>query len=76
MTVVTGAGLVINVLLNILLIPELGIKGAALASLVSYTMGGIGCLALFRRVTRASVELTIERVQHKPITDAALSGRS
>lgn len=45
---VTGVGLAVNVALNVVLIPRLGIGGAALASSVSYTVTGLLVLALFK----------------------------
>ena len=39
---VTGAGAIVNVVINILLIPELGIMGAALATLASYIVMAAG----------------------------------
>ena len=49
-TIVAGlAGLVVNTLLNILMIPPLGIRGAALASTVSYSLAAAILLVAFRR---------------------------
>jgi O-antigen/teichoic acid export membrane protein len=49
-TIVAGAvGLVVNVLLNITLIPRLGISGAALASTISYSLATALLLVAFRR---------------------------
>jgi O-antigen/teichoic acid export membrane protein len=49
-TIVAGlAGLVVNTLLNLALIPALGIKGAALASTISYSLSAFILLVAFRR---------------------------
>jgi O-antigen/teichoic acid export membrane protein len=49
-TIVAGtAGLVVNILLNIVLIPRLGISGAALASTLSYSLAASILLVAFRR---------------------------
>jgi O-antigen/teichoic acid export membrane protein len=49
---VTGAGVVVNIGLNLLLIPRLGIEGAALASTVSYTLTGVVVLRMFMTATQ------------------------
>jgi len=55
-TIVAGAvGLVANVVLNLILIPRLGISGAALASTVSYSLATVILLVSFRRVSGASL---------------------
>lgn len=43
------SGLVVNIVANMILIPALGIAGAALASLLSYACGAILAIVLFRR---------------------------
>jgi O-antigen/teichoic acid export membrane protein len=43
--VITGTALVINISLNLLLIPEFGIRGAAFTAIISYA--AMACLALF-----------------------------
>lgn len=49
-TIVAGiAGLVVNILLNIVLIPLLGISGAALASTASYSLATVLLMIAFRR---------------------------
>ncbi|HEX2086099.1 MAG TPA: oligosaccharide flippase family protein [Solirubrobacteraceae bacterium] len=45
----TGAGVALNVVLNLLLVPELGIDGAAISSSISYTVGAIVVLVAFLR---------------------------
>jgi O-antigen/teichoic acid export membrane protein len=51
---VTIGGIVINVGLNLVLIPAAGIEGAAIASTVSYTATGLLTLALFVRTAGVS----------------------
>ena len=46
--------LVLNILLNLMLIPMFGINGAAIASTVSYTMGGFGLVKAFARINSIS----------------------
>lgn len=50
---------VLNLVGNLVLIPILGIKGAALASTVSYSTGGIALTAAFVRSTGISVRDTL-----------------
>jgi O-antigen/teichoic acid export membrane protein len=53
-TIMAGAlALVVNVVLNLVLIPRLGLNGAALASTVSYSLATIVLLVAFRRHSRA-----------------------
>jgi O-antigen/teichoic acid export membrane protein len=47
--------LVINVLLNLYLLPRYGACGAALASSISYSLGGIGMMFLYCRWTGLSL---------------------
>jgi len=47
----TGAGLIVTVVLDILLIPEYGIIGAAIASSCSYAVTSITCVILYKRKT-------------------------
>lgn len=42
---------VVNLAANFILVPALGILGAALASTVSYTVNAVSCLLAFRRVS-------------------------
>jgi O-antigen/teichoic acid export membrane protein len=51
---VTLGGIVLNVSLNLVLIPAAGIEGAAIASTVSYTATGLLTLALFVRTAGVS----------------------
>jgi Na+-driven multidrug efflux pump len=60
--VILLAGLVallVNIGLNILLIPRMGVSGAALASAVSYTLNALVVLTAFLRISglRAAVVL-------------------
>ena len=45
------ATLILNLGLNILLIPELGILGAAVATLISYTIGSVYIIGVFLKTT-------------------------
>ena len=47
-----GAALLLNVALNLLLIPRMGIVGCALASTVAYTALALGQIDLVRPVSR------------------------
>ncbi|MGH2383493.1 MAG: lipopolysaccharide biosynthesis protein [Candidatus Limnocylindria bacterium] len=51
--------LVITVALDLLLIPRLGIEGAAIASLVAYTASAVMLLIAFRSITSARLRLLI-----------------
>ncbi len=53
-TVAVLAGLVINVALNLALIPSFNANGAAIANLVSETFLGVAMVILIRRATRPS----------------------
>jgi O-antigen/teichoic acid export membrane protein len=46
--------LVLNILLNLILIPMYGINGAAVASTVSYTIGGVGLVKAFAKINSIS----------------------
>jgi O-antigen/teichoic acid export membrane protein len=48
--------IVVNIVLNLILIPELGINGAAYASTTSYAIGGIGYAWLFARKEQMSMK--------------------
>jgi O-antigen/teichoic acid export membrane protein len=54
-SIAAGAGLVATVVLDLLLIPGLGIEGAALASLLAYAFGAAVVLRAYRRATGASL---------------------
>jgi O-antigen/teichoic acid export membrane protein len=47
--IATGAAMVINVVANFFLIPRLGIVGASLASVISYTVTSVIAVYLFKR---------------------------
>ena len=53
---ITGAGAVISIYTNFLLIPELGITGAALASLLSYSIMTIGIYIVAQKFYRINYE--------------------
>lgn len=48
----TAAGVVVTVVLDVLLIPSLGIVGAAIASTAAYLSSTFACVALFVRMTQ------------------------
>lgn len=50
-TIAAGVSLIINILLNILLIPAMGISGAALASTISYSVTSIIVFIVFIRIS-------------------------
>ena len=58
-TVAAGVSLAVNIPLNLLLIPEMGISGAALASTISYTAATIIVLIAFLRISNNSLFDTI-----------------
>ncbi len=45
----------VNIILNIILIPKLGINGAAIASTISYSLGGFFWVVLFCKKTKTSI---------------------
>ena len=65
-TLILVAGLVVNIAVNLVLIPRYGIDGAAAASSVSYIVTAMLTLVVFRRMSgRGWVEtLVIRRVGH------------
>jgi O-antigen/teichoic acid export membrane protein len=56
---VFGAVALLNILLNLLLIPTLGINGAAIASSISYIMGAITFAVLYSRLQKLSFRNTM-----------------
>jgi len=50
-----GSGLIINILLNLLLVPSMGMIGAALASVVAYGVAGGVALLIFCRAEQVPV---------------------
>ena len=59
LVVLDTAVLGVNVALNLALIPRAGILGAALASLISYSLEGAATVALFRVYTGQSLRATL-----------------
>src|SRR5690606_18694128 len=51
----TGAGAVVTVVANLVLIPPFGIEGAAVASVVAYLASAVTMAVFYRRVTGGSV---------------------
>jgi O-antigen/teichoic acid export membrane protein len=58
-TLILCAGLVVNVASNLLLVPELGINGAALASSISYSVTAVLTLAVFMHVSGRGLRETL-----------------
>jgi Na+-driven multidrug efflux pump len=50
--VVAGTGLALDMVLAVLLVPAMGVNGAALASALAYSGAMVGALALFLRAER------------------------
>jgi O-antigen/teichoic acid export membrane protein len=73
-TVANVTGLVVNVASNLLLIPVLGIVGAALASSISYACTAILMLAMFRRLSGRGIAETLI-LRPRDVTAAAGSLR-
>lgn len=73
-TIAAGASLAVNVPFNILLIPRMGISGAALASTISYTVGALVVLAVFLRISKNSwVDTVLLKREDLKIYRSALS---
>jgi O-antigen/teichoic acid export membrane protein len=53
---VTGAGALINIVVNILLIPQIGIMGAAVATLASYFVMASGLFIVARKFYKIEYE--------------------
>jgi len=51
-----GMAALVNVILNFLLIPRAGIIGAAIATLISYTLPTMICSAIFLKETRVDID--------------------
>lgn len=58
-TVSTGVSVLINIPLNLLLIPRMGIEGAALASTISYSACALMVLVMFLRISQARFSDTV-----------------
>jgi len=52
-----GAGALINIAVNVVLIPRMGAMGAAIATLVSYATAGFFSLALHRRTRPVFIQM-------------------
>lgn len=57
-TINTFIGAFVNIGLNMILIPTLGIKGAAWATLISYCLSAYICLSFFRRTRKSFLMMT------------------
>ncbi len=53
---VTGAGAIVNVIVNLILIPQLGIMGAALATLASYVVMAVGLFIVSQKFYKIDYE--------------------
>lgn len=75
---ISTAVLIINVIMNFLLIPTLGIAGAAFAATVSYGANGVLFLLAFRRESRSSLydALVMKRADFELITKSLKSWRA
>jgi O-antigen/teichoic acid export membrane protein len=74
-TYVAGTSLAINIPLNLLLIPRIGISGAALASTVSYTASAVLSIVIFVRISGVRwTELVIPKAADFMIYRQVLSG--
>lgn len=60
-SVAMGLAVVVNVLLNLVLIPQFGIDGAAAASVITYCVAAIALAAAFTRITGASAGALVPR---------------
>lgn len=77
-TVAAGVSLAVNIPLNILLIPRMGISGAALASTISYTMTTLVVLIAFMRISGNSLldTIIIKPQDFRIYTEVLAKGRS
>lgn len=67
----TSAGAIANVLLNFLLIPAMGIAGAALATVLAYAISAYLMLAVWRRTRGSFVAISLAFVGRSPKEDCA-----
>jgi len=58
-TIIAGISLAINIPLNIILIPRMGISGAALASTISYTASAIFAIIAFMKISGVNLTALI-----------------
>lgn len=73
-TIAAGVSLAVNIPLNLLLIPRMGIAGAALASTISYTVSALVVLAFFLRISKNSwVDTVLLKREDLKIYRSALS---
>lgn len=52
---ISGVGLFVNIIFNIILIPKLGIIGAAIATSISYSSVGFFTLVMYSKLTRVNI---------------------
>lgn len=71
-----GVTLIVNIILNVLWIPRLGIAGASLASTLSYALGAVLFLAWTSRLAQVSIwrALRFDSADFLVMADAARSG--
>jgi len=72
-SVFSAIAMVLNLVLNLVLVPRLGIDGAALASLVSYWIAGLMMLGLLSRYTRGSVLVVFSRPRRDDVVVTSAS---
>lgn len=65
LVIVSGAGLIFNVALNVILIPKMGIDGSALSTLISEFFALVGVRWIFAKDVGTKVSLT--RLSLKPV---------
>jgi Na+-driven multidrug efflux pump len=58
LTINTCIGAILNILLNYILIPKIGIAGAAWATLISYFVASYLCLLFFKKTRINFINLT------------------
>ncbi len=61
-SIALGVGFVVTIILDIVLIPDYGGRGAAIASTVAYTAGGLAAAVLFSRTLATPLSQLIPRV--------------
>ena len=73
--IVAGAGLVIDIGLAVLLVPLMGVNGAALASSIAYSLAILGGIAVFLRNTGLS-PAAVFRFGREDVNDYVLLART
>ena len=75
---IVATSLVVNVILNLVLIPRFGIMGAAAASLATYVLQGVWVLILFTRITGTGLRetLVVGAADAKYVMKLATKGRA